>query len=242
MTTYHDAVTEFRQLDDSIETGQWRQAQITWEQLEAGKSAKQWARDVGKSDTHVRTLYKVWDAKSTSRLTATVSFNEAYQQATDGPDWEEKQALRRAKSALRQLPPERQVEVMEDASDELPAEQQAQLVDRWTDPLTKDERARVSRDHKDREREIKARLSQQPDAADFNELNLIGAMTNLRLEVEGLVAEWSHRSLDPSPEAADILAQELAGIKRGVELIAEIIQGGEGMDAELQRLVKEHES
>src|SRR5215813_11835152 len=65
---YATAVFEARRLIKRSEEDQWRLAELTWEQIEAGRSKSQWGRDIGVSEAEVRRLYKIWNRwNSTSR-------------------------------------------------------------------------------------------------------------------------------------------------------------------------------
>src|SRR6266487_2245779 len=57
---YEKAVAEARRLVKRSEEDQWRLAELTWEQVEGGKSRAQWARDVGVGRTSVMRWYKIW--------------------------------------------------------------------------------------------------------------------------------------------------------------------------------------
>jgi hypothetical protein len=104
---YQEAVAEFRNLDESIESGQWRQAQITWDQITSGVSQVRWAQDIGKGRRHVQVLYKVWDRWQVAA--GRPAFAEAYRTAeTDAESPEEATTIKdanRAASALDKLGP-----------------------------------------------------------------------------------------------------------------------------------------
>lgn len=57
---YADAVKEARTLVKRSEGDQWRLAELTWEQVEGGKSRAEWAGDIGISSSHSARLYLVW--------------------------------------------------------------------------------------------------------------------------------------------------------------------------------------
>jgi hypothetical protein len=106
---YEQAVAEFRSLDENIEAGQWRQAQITWEQIESGTTQKQWASAVGKGRAHISALYRVWaERQSSGNLGVAVSFADAYRMASTGSDTPEEASAvmnaHRAASSLGKLP------------------------------------------------------------------------------------------------------------------------------------------
>lgn len=59
--TYEQAVSEARTLVKRSDEDQWRLAQLTWEQVKAGKSRAQWARDIGVGVDHAEDLYAIWN-------------------------------------------------------------------------------------------------------------------------------------------------------------------------------------
>lgn len=109
---YEEAVAEFRVLDESIEEGQWRQAQITWENAgwrgaDGKPSLRTWAAAVGKSIGHVTALYWVWERWGKITV-GRPTFADAYRMATtDAESPEEASAIKdanRATSSLGKLP------------------------------------------------------------------------------------------------------------------------------------------
>lgn len=115
INTYQDAVAEFCRLDQGIEVGQWRQAQIVWEQMRAGVPIRTLADDTGKGQRHIRSLCRVWDAHGRTPEAIRPAFTDAYRMAETGaqtPD--EASAVKdasRVTSAWRKLPPGRQADV-----------------------------------------------------------------------------------------------------------------------------------
>lgn len=108
MTTYADAVAEAQRLVKRSEADQWRLAELTWEQVEAGKTRVQWAKDVGVDERTVGRWYLIWEHRQDHPADGgTYSETEAIiRGAGDG-------TLRQAEAAgtVRNLPPERQAEV-----------------------------------------------------------------------------------------------------------------------------------
>jgi hypothetical protein len=78
LASYAAAVTEARTLVKRSEADQWRLAELTWQQVEAGKSRRQWAKDIGVSHTHAERLYIVWSTWSGNQVATRPLFAEAY--------------------------------------------------------------------------------------------------------------------------------------------------------------------
>jgi AraC-like DNA-binding protein len=76
--TYQEVVDEARKLVKRTEEAQWRLAQLTWEQLESGVKATQWADDIGVSSSYVYRLFKMWQRHSLSDDVHKPKFSEAY--------------------------------------------------------------------------------------------------------------------------------------------------------------------
>jgi hypothetical protein len=116
MTNYNEAVAEARQLVKRSEEDQWRLAELTWEQVEAGKSAAQWARDIGVSATHAKTLRRIWKNDRHLDVDERPPFAEAYavtntpQKSAETEEYGSRYQAE-AKAALRNMPPERKAEV-----------------------------------------------------------------------------------------------------------------------------------
>jgi hypothetical protein len=242
MTTYDQAVAEFRQLDEEIESDQWRQADIAAELYRAGASQVQIADDVHKSQQHISLLCRMSERYTSS---SKPEFSSAYAEMKEGPDWEEKQAIRRAKSALAKLPPRQRVEVMENASDELPPEQQAELVDRWLEnaplsgpSLTPDERQRVQDGTKDTERTAREidLGKQQTREQIVGGKELLADVVEARNRLDTVVTKWGRRSINLFPAEVEVLAIEVAAMHRAADQIAQFRHGREDMDDEWQRL------
>ena len=251
MTIYDDAVTEFRQLDESIESGQWRQAELTFENAapdgtrDGRGSLTSWAKKVGKSVEHIRTLWHMWDDLDPStRHDQLPPFNETYQRTREGADWEEKQALRRARSAIGKLTPEQKAEVVDDTIDELSPDQQAQVLDRWTpeqernlrDRLTPGERELANERAKNTERQIREHEAED-GAHPQPRLPLIGDLVRLRNQADDLVARWSGRVFTAlTPEENDVFDAELSALRQDVDQIDQFRLGRESLEAEFARM------
>lgn len=109
---YQEAITEFLNLDDSVEAARWRQAQIAWEQVKAGESRSAFARDTKKDESYIRVIVRVWDRWGGDLLNRPVTFGAAYEMIREGVDSPDEAATRRTfrqtSSGARRLPPEQQ--------------------------------------------------------------------------------------------------------------------------------------
>ena len=103
---YREAVAEARQLVKRSEQDQWRLAELTWEQVEAGKTRKQWAQDIGVHETTVGRWLRVWQLKiDSARATSDISYSEAWNQAIGRTDGDYGAA------EVRKMPTERKAEI-----------------------------------------------------------------------------------------------------------------------------------
>lgn len=107
---YDKAVAEARQLVKRSKADQWRLAELTWEQLEAGKSRRQWAEDVGVSVRSVDAWRAVWARWGVQDLQTRPDWNVAYEQVN--PTGARPETVDRA---VRNMPPERKAEVVREA-------------------------------------------------------------------------------------------------------------------------------
>lgn len=80
--TYEQAVKEGRELVERSSTDQWRLAELTYEQLEKGVTAKQWADDIKVTTSYVYRLFKIWQLHSLSDDVHKPKFSEAYNEVS----------------------------------------------------------------------------------------------------------------------------------------------------------------
>lgn len=108
---YNDAVREARTLVKRSEIDQWRLAQLTWEQVEAGTSRRQWAKDIEVSYSHTDRLYQIWTKwRDTSRVTRP-TYTEAYNQIMGGSPIERGRE-QGARQAFAELPEKQQQQIV----------------------------------------------------------------------------------------------------------------------------------
>jgi len=112
---YQQAVAEARRLVKRSDEDQWQLAQLTYEQVQAGKSAVQWARDTGMSEVRAKALVRVWRRWGSAQVADGPSFTEAYDRVNNpslysenrtGTPWQEQ-----VKQGTRGLPVEQKAEV-----------------------------------------------------------------------------------------------------------------------------------
>jgi hypothetical protein len=116
MTTYTEAVTEARTLVKRSEDDQWRLAELTWEQVQAGKSRRQWAKDIGIHNSTAVRLYQIWERFGADPDQH--SFAEAYDVVHGRAAAVEEHGSRyqaEAASAIRNMPPERKAQIVREA-------------------------------------------------------------------------------------------------------------------------------
>jgi hypothetical protein len=118
---YQEAVTEFHRLDNEIESDQWRQAQLTWENSapdgtrDGRQSLSSWARDVGKDRSWIGRLWRMWSDHGDRSPQDLPPFAETYRLYSTGFD-DPEEALRynqerRTLADVRNLQPERKAQV-----------------------------------------------------------------------------------------------------------------------------------
>jgi len=118
MITYEDAVTEARRLVKRSEEDQWRLAELTWEQVESGKSRRRWALDIGVDPSYAERLYKVWTRWSAEPLGTRPRFPDAYGQAEGRPEDPSERTQAKAAATIRNLSPERQAQLATELLDD----------------------------------------------------------------------------------------------------------------------------
>jgi hypothetical protein len=113
-TKYETAVAEARQLVKRSEDDQWRLAELTWQQVESGKTRAQWAEDIGVHASHAARLYRLWARFGQDQ--DSVAFSDAYEavrRAGDAAPSEARETVREkeAVGTVRNMPPERKAEI-----------------------------------------------------------------------------------------------------------------------------------
>jgi len=117
-TKYEKAVAEARRLVSRSEEDQWRLAELTWQQVEGGKSRNQWAKDIGVDRTFAQRAYAIWDRWGGSPASHRPSYTEAYDVVQGRTAKVEEHGTRAAAEAtitVRNMPPERKAAIVSEA-------------------------------------------------------------------------------------------------------------------------------
>lgn len=121
--TYTKAVSEARTLVKRSEADQWRLAELTWEQVETGKSRREWAEDIGVGTTYAGYLYQVWARWHGRAVSKRPAFNEAYNEVRGGSSYDqtlERGGREATAEAFRELPASHQAALVHEAAREDP--------------------------------------------------------------------------------------------------------------------------
>lgn len=233
---YQEAVAEARRLVKRSEEDQWRLAQLTYEQVKAGKSRVRWAKDVGISDAWAGILYRTWAQWGSKALEVRPTFSEAYRPLLNpAREAEGGQEVGRARSTIRKLPPQQRAEVVAEA-----------LADpEVADRVLRDPEARRTvrqaddRYHVDHQQEGKERYElAEPRSVQIGAIaRMAYDLSQVRIKAEDAAAnidilaanDWP----DNSREQARVLVSRAAA---AVELVRSKIEG-HGLDAELAALL-----
>jgi hypothetical protein len=103
---YQQAVAEARSLVKRSEEDQWRLAELTWEQVQAGRSRSKWAEDIDISPDMTSRWYRLWEEWRGVAAAARPPFAEAL-----SPFNRHSEEIR-TKRGIRNLSPERRAEVV----------------------------------------------------------------------------------------------------------------------------------
>jgi len=117
---YEKAVAEARRLVSRSEEDQWRLAELTWQQVEGGKSRAQWAKDLGVPHTRAARWYRIWDGyvQKAGWSPATHTYTEAYDIVQGRAAQVEEHGTRsaaEARTAVRNMAPEHKAEIVREA-------------------------------------------------------------------------------------------------------------------------------
>jgi hypothetical protein len=235
---YKEAVAEARRLVRRSEEDQWRLAELTWEQVEAGRSRRQWAQDIGVSADTTERLYKVWARWSADNVGTRPRFADAWA-GEKLPAVLEGHATARqenARQAVRNMPPEQKAEVVREA---LAEPEVAERIVRDTPTRAQLSRAedKVDREmqHTAKERyELNNPRSVQIGAYADLSYALTKARTALEDAREAADTLAANQWPDRSRENAEVLGQR---VHAALELYWATVRG-EQLDAELQALLE----
>ena len=110
MNGYQEAVTEARSLVKRSEEDQWRLAQLTFEQVGSGRTAQDWAQDIGIRPVHAMFLRRVWSNHRSD--TALPRFADAYAEAKGMPLDRIERRENEAVARIRKMIPERKAMIL----------------------------------------------------------------------------------------------------------------------------------
>jgi hypothetical protein len=240
---YQEAVQEARQLVRRSEADQWRLAQLTYEQVEAGKTRKQWAKDIGISETHAQDLYKTYarfgeKGSSPFGQNGQYTFAEAYAMAREGvatpEDARRSTDEHQAISAVRKMTPERKAQVVREALAD-PDVAVRTLRDSHTRRIVSDAREQVAQEIEDT---AKARQDASPVQREV-------AQTSLRFEIGHLlrvgrfkIAEAAKLLVDLADRDEDTYEDDLQDIQDALDWFKAILRGGKVDDEALTKLLE----
>jgi hypothetical protein len=240
---YQEAVAEARQLVKRSEEDQWRLAQLTYEQVRQGGITRQrWADDVGiKSLRYVSSLATVWERYGGQHLPSRPSFPDAIGIVHTPHRYEEGEGsseVGRAKSTVRNMPPEDKAAVARELLDD-----EDVAVRTLRDPHTRrnvtDAREQVTHEIETAARD---RTEADPTSRAIREatleLNIESNISKARFwlaESARQVQELEDR--DPAVMSRLGVAADEAGVALG--WLQTAIEGGQVSDEELARLLDE---
>jgi hypothetical protein len=234
-------VIEFLHLDEEIETDQWRQAELTHTYSapdgtrDGRMSIPAWAGQVHKSPEHIRVLWRMWDnliETGGHRLAKLPTFNEVYQVTKEGPDWREKQALRRATSALGKLEPAQQAQAIGQALMD-PATANAVMAD---PQVRSHSREAIDRSYQ------RDRIEPQPRERDgldhtSEKLDVLAAFDTIRAKMLAIAEGLGNSTIIHTDESyRSAVLTSLEYVHRRAEIIKSIVEGGESIDQALTRM------
>ena len=222
---YKDAVAEGRRLVKRSEQDQWRLAELTWEQVQAGNTRNQWGRDIGISGRYAATLYNMWERWGTVNFSSRPPFTEAYKIATGLAEQIEKYGSEHAaktRAAIRNMTPSEKAEVTEELLEEPEARRAAgRALDKHYD-----------RDREQRERETPTKPVSQYDAS-------IELLVRLRAISAAIKNATDLIMSTPRFGDTDDLAAVVDRQIHALSVMRDVLIGRPGMDDELAKILNE---
>ncbi|HEY5987163.1 MAG TPA: hypothetical protein VIV12_12435 [Streptosporangiaceae bacterium] len=239
---YQEAVQEARRLVRQSEDDQWRLAQLTYEQVKAGKTRQKWAQDIGVSGKHAGTLYSAWERFGLNRSSAErASFAEAYAMVREraGTPEEARRSTdeHQAIGTLRKMAPERKAQVIREALADPDV-----AVRTLRDPHTR-RQLTDAREHITREIEGAAQIREQAspaqrETARFTEHVQVG--NHLRLaRFHAAEASRQLQDIDDRDDGyLDAFERDAQEVTDAVEWFRVVLRGGRVDEEELARLLE----
>lgn len=238
---YRDAVSEARQLRKRSEADQWRLAELTWEQTQAGVTLRQWAEDVGVSHVYVSKLAKVWEAHGGNVVNSRPAFCDAYAEAQGLPLERSDRRIREAAATLRKASLADKAALIEEV---LATPEGADVMEQVLDKSVKAS-ANISRGSQrvQDKREKQASDRQRDKNPDLHRLGFY-------LEAGRLIAH-ARRDLDLAADqikgGAPFTADQMASLQEDAQATAQRLgwvesmlrQADQSLDDQLQKLLRE---
>lgn len=236
---YQEAVTEARALVKRSEDDQWRLAQLTYEQVEAGKSRRQWAKDVGVHSSTADRWYLMWERWGAGQAGIMPKFQDAYSalRSGDGVEPEEAPSVRHqemARGAIRNMPPEQKAEVARELLAE-PTVAREVVRDPRTSSIVSEAQ---TRERVEREQRVERMAQEHSPGAREHEKFLTARhlLHNARSNVALSLDSGREANLN-DPQRRD-LENDLADLEAAISLYRAMLAGEAGFEHELAALLE----
>lgn len=249
---YQEAVAEARTLVKRSEQDQWRLADLTWEQVKAGKSRAQWANDIGVSVTHSQNLARLGERWEPTPGVDRPPFSEAYAAVRNPGYVEQGRAQGEARATIRSMPPEQKAEVAREIVQDLPTEHRAAIIrEAITEPKTADSVMRDTHSRRQitdaRERIVSEIEGAARDRTDADPQSRAIREASLTINIESNISKarfWlaeATRQLqdleDRDPTVMERLARDVDEVDLALGWLRSALEGGRVSDEDLARLL-----
>lgn len=240
---YQEAVQEARSLVKRSEDDQWRLAQLTYEQVETGKTRKQWAKDTGISETHAQDLYKTYarfgeKGSSPFGQNRQYTFAEAYAMAREGvttpADARRSTDEHQAISAVRKMAPERKAAIVREALAD-PDVATRTMRDLHTRRVVSNARERVVREIEDAAKDRQQASPVQREVAQTSLRFEIGRrLRRARFEL----AEAARQLVDLEDRDEATFEDDVQDVQDALDWVKAVLRGGKVDDEALAKLLE----
>jgi hypothetical protein len=223
VTTYTEAVAEARQLVKRSEEDQWRLAELTWEQVEAGKSRRQWAKDIGVSDDSTQQWYLIWQYKieKNDDVGTFADVRAVVRGAGEGESLRQMESVR----TVRNLPPERKAEVARELLNE-PAVREA------VEDEIADSPAAVARVNQEAERRRPTPSRHTAERTGLSAAASLTALEAVTARLHDVATEVFADVMDGKADPA-LLAEPIKSIAIDLRLLQEAMKSSTSIDTAL---------
>ena len=226
---YQEAVAEARRLVKRSEEDQWRLAELTWQQLQAGYTQQQWADDIGMPRRTVRRYAAIWERFRASMARPT--FSEAIVEVDPGT----RISPERARQTMQQMPAEQRAEVARELlQDQLVARQVVR--DPRISAVVSDAQARERVEREQRVERVVQEFS--PGAREHEKFltarHLVhNARSNVALSLDAA------REANLTAQRRRDLESDLADLEAAIGLYRSMLAGEAGFETELAELLED---